>query len=67
MISKSKKKQKKKKKIKNIAEKGQSERLKIYVDPNKIYVDLKHLSPFFQNGLVYLAEILYVVLVGSWS
>ena len=50
-------------KIKNsVPELGHNGRLKIYVYPIK--KDLRrpwHLSPFLQNGLVYLAEILYGV------
>ena len=46
-----------------MADLGHTGRLKIYVDPKKIRQPT-HLSPFLQNGLVYLAEILYEVLVG---
>ena len=36
-----------------------SGRLKIYVDLKKYLRRPTHLSPFLQNGEVYLAEILY--------
>ena len=50
-------------KKKSIAELGRNCRLKIYVDP-KFFLQPGHLSPFLQSGQVYLAEILYKVLVG---
>ena len=47
-------------KKKMIAELGHNGHLKIYVDPKK-NCQPTHLSPFLQNGQVYLAEILYEV------
>ena len=49
---------------KSVAEFGHNGRLKIYVDPKKIYVDPGIQGHFSKNGLVYLAEISYGVLVG---
>ena len=45
---------------KSVAELGHNGRLKIYVDTKKLRRPT-HLSPFLQNGWVYLAEILYGV------
>ena len=50
-------------KKKSVAEIGHNDRLKIYIDPKNLHRPW-HLSPFLQNGLVYLAENLYGVLVG---
>ena len=41
-----------------VAEKGHSDRLKMYVGPNKIYVD-PGIRTFLLNGLIHLAELLY--------
>ena len=51
---------------KSLAKIGHNDFLKIYVDPKNLHQPW-HLSPFLQNNLVYLAEILYGVKVGFWS
>ena len=45
---------------KSVMELGYNGRLKIYINP-KILRRPGHLSPFLQNGIVYLAEIFYGV------